>query len=51
MRNRYLPLGLANKARLVRPVLPDQELTFCDVELDESRLAFQMRRETEALLA
>ena len=51
VKNRYLPLGLANKARLVRPVVPDQVLTFSDVELDDSRLAFKMRRETEALLA
>jgi len=28
----------------------DQVLTFNDVELDSNRLAFQMRRETEALL-
>ena len=48
--NRYLPLGLSNKARLIKPVLPDQVLTFDDVELDANRLAFQMRRETEALL-
>ena len=48
--NRYLPLGLSNKARLIKPVLPDQVLTFDDVELDSNRLAFQMRRETEALL-
>ena len=48
--NRYLPLGLSNKARLIKPVLPDQVLTFNDVELDSNRLAFQMRRETEALL-
>ena len=34
----------------IKPVLPDQVLTFDDVELDVSRLAFQMRRETEALL-
>ena len=46
----YLPLGLANKARLIKPVLPDQVLTFDDVELDVNRLAFHMRRETEALL-
>ena len=51
VRNRYLPLGLASKARLVRPILPDQVLTFSDVDLDDSRLAFQMRRKTEALLA
>ena len=48
--NRYLPLGLSNKARLIKPVLPDQVLTFDDVELDANRLAFKMRRETEALL-
>ena len=50
LENRYLPLGLSNKARLIRPVLPDQVLNFDDVELDTNRLAFQMRRETEALL-
>jgi predicted homoserine dehydrogenase-like protein len=47
----YLPLGLANKARLIRPVSPDQVLTWDDVELDTNRLAFQLRRETEALLS
>jgi predicted homoserine dehydrogenase-like protein len=46
----YLPLGLANKARLTRPVSSDQVLTWDDVELDTNRLAFQLRRETEALL-
>ena len=47
----YLPLGLANKALLIRPVIPDQVLTWDDVELDTNRLAFQFRRETEALLS
>ena len=47
----YLPLGLANKARIIRPVSPDQLLTWDDVELDANRLAFDLRRETEALLS
>ena len=51
VKNCYLPLGLANRARLVKPVVPDQVLTFADVELDQNRLAFKMRRQSEALLA
>ena len=50
VKNHYLPLAFANKARLIKPVLPDQVLTFSDVKLDNFGLAFQMRRETENLL-
>jgi predicted homoserine dehydrogenase-like protein len=46
-----LPLGLAHKLKLVRPVAKDQSLTWADVAVDESLSAYQIRREMEALFA
>jgi predicted homoserine dehydrogenase-like protein len=46
-----LPLGLAHKLKLVRPVAKDQSLTWADVAIDESLPAYQIRREMEALFA
>jgi predicted homoserine dehydrogenase-like protein len=43
-----LPLGLAHKLKLVRPVAKDQSLTWADVAVDESLSAYQIRREMEA---
>jgi predicted homoserine dehydrogenase-like protein len=46
-----LPLGLAHKLKLVRPVAKDRSLTWADVAIDESLPAYQIRREMEALFA
>ncbi|MCF2707317.1 Gfo/Idh/MocA family oxidoreductase [Arcanobacterium haemolyticum] len=43
-----LPLGLAKNAKIVRHVAKDQTITWDDVEVDESLLAVQMRKELEA---
>jgi predicted homoserine dehydrogenase-like protein len=46
-----LPLGLAHNLRLDRPVKKDQLLTWKDVSIDESLLAYKARREMEAIFA
>jgi len=46
-----LPLGLAHKLKLVRPVAKDQSLTWADVVADESLPAYRIRREMEAVFA
>jgi len=46
-----LPLGLAHHLKLVRPVRKDQLLTWKDVSIDESLLAFKARKEMEAIFA
>jgi Predicted homoserine dehydrogenase len=45
---RALPLGLAHKAKIVRPVAKDQTISWDDVEVDESLLAVQLRHQLEA---
>ena len=42
-----LPLGLAHKAKMVRPVAKGETITWDDVEVDESLLAVQLRRQLE----
>ena len=46
----YLPLGLSNHARLVRPVKRDQLIRYGDVEIDTNSSAYMMRKRTIALL-
>jgi predicted homoserine dehydrogenase-like protein len=46
-----LPLGLAHKLKLVRPVAKDQSLTWADVAVDESLSAYKLRKEMETLFA
>jgi len=46
-----LPLGLAHKLKLVRPVAKDQSLTWDDVVVDESLSAYRLRKEMEAVFA
>ena len=45
----YLPLGLCKGARLKRAVECDEILSWDDVELDTTALAFRLREETVAL--
>ena len=49
--NRYLPLGLANNVKLVRPVKKDQPITLDDVEIETTSTAYKLREKTLAMLA
>ncbi|HIE56102.1 MAG TPA: hypothetical protein EYP90_13155 [Chromatiaceae bacterium] len=42
-----LPMGLTGGAKVVRPVAKDALLTYQDVSLDQSTLAFRLRKEME----
>jgi predicted homoserine dehydrogenase-like protein len=42
-----LPLGLTGAARMLRPVSKGQLLTYADVSLNESSLAYTLRKEME----
>ena len=46
-----LPLGLAHKLKLVRPVAKDQPLTWDDAAIDDTVAAYRLRREMEAFFA
>jgi predicted homoserine dehydrogenase-like protein len=46
-----LPLGLAHKLKLLRPVPKDQSLTWDDVAVDDTVSAYKLRREMEAVFA
>jgi predicted homoserine dehydrogenase-like protein len=46
--NRYLPLGLSSKAKLIKPVDKDAYVTYDDVELDETSFALRIRKTLEA---
>jgi len=48
-RERLLPIGVAEGAKLLRPVAKDHFLTYDDVELPEGRLIDKLRAEQEAL--
>ena len=48
LRNGFLPLGLTGGARMTRPVVKGRSLTYADVELDQSTLAYQLRKEVES---
>ena len=50
LQHEYLPLGLANHAKLKTDIAPDQIITFGDVEIDKTSKAFAMRRATQSLL-
>jgi len=46
-----LPLGLAHKVRVIRPVKQGQSLCWGDVAVDETTHAYRTRRELEAQFA
>ncbi len=46
----YLPLGLAHKVKLIRPVKDGQPVTYADVEMDTTSAAFRLRKEMETTL-
>lgn len=43
----YLPLGLAHKVKLIRPVKDGQPVTYADVEIDTSHAAYKLRKQME----
>ncbi len=45
-----LPLGLTGTARMLRPVSKGQLLTYADVSLDETSLAYNLRKQMEQSL-
>jgi len=44
---RYLPMGLTNKARVVRSLKKDDILTYDDVEIDRTTFAYDLRKSME----
>ena len=44
---KYLPLGLSRGGRIIKSVAKDSFVTYTDVELDESTLAFKVRKTLE----
>jgi predicted homoserine dehydrogenase-like protein len=46
--NNYLPLGLSRGGRMIKSVSKDSFVTYGDVDLDESTLAFKVRKTLEA---
>jgi predicted homoserine dehydrogenase-like protein len=42
-----IPMGLAGGAKVIRPVRKDAWVTYDDVEIDQSSLAYRMRKEME----
>ena len=48
--NKYLPMGLSRGGRMIKPVAKDSILTYDDVELDETTLAFKIRKALEEAL-
>ena len=49
--NRYLPLGLANNVKLVRPAKKDQPIKLDDAEIETTSTAYKLREKTLAMLA
>ncbi|MEA5117869.1 MAG: hypothetical protein VB036_09640 [Propionicimonas sp.] len=47
LERRALPLGLAHKAKMLRPVAKGETISWDDVEVDESLLAVQLRHQLE----
>lgn len=47
LKNGLLPLGLSHGAKVIRAVKKDTPLTYKDVEINETTMAFQLRREME----
>jgi len=45
--NRYLPLGLSSDAKVIKPIAKDTYVTYDDIELDETSLAFKIRKTLE----
>jgi predicted homoserine dehydrogenase-like protein len=47
IKGKYLPMGLSNKVKVVRPVAKDAIVTYGDVELDDSLFSYRLRKKVE----
>jgi predicted homoserine dehydrogenase-like protein len=47
LERQYLPLGLAHKVKVIRPVKAGKPVTYGDVETDTTTAAYRLRREIE----
>ena len=47
IQNRYLPTGLTEKTKVIRPVKKDAILTYDDVEIDETLFSYKTRKVIE----
>jgi predicted homoserine dehydrogenase-like protein len=47
LEGRYLPIGLSNKARLLKQVSKDAIITYDDVKLDENGFLYRLRKQVE----
>ena len=47
MEGGYLPIGLASKAKVLRPVAKDSILTYHDVEIDKNLFSYKIRKSME----
>lgn len=47
MRGKYLPIGLSNKAKVVRAVAKDSVLTYDDVEVEDGLFSYKLRKMME----
>jgi predicted homoserine dehydrogenase-like protein len=49
LKEKLLPIGLAEGCKLKRPVKKDAVLTYDDIELPTHKLSYQLRMEQDAL--
>jgi predicted homoserine dehydrogenase-like protein len=47
IKNRYLPTGLTDKTKVIRPVKKDTIITYDDVEIDEPLFSYKLRKAIE----
>lgn len=47
LKNSYLPTGLSENVKVVKPVSRDSFLTYGDVEIDENLFSYRIRKEVE----
>jgi predicted homoserine dehydrogenase-like protein len=47
MKGEYLPIGLASKVKVLRPVAKDSILTYQDVEIDKNLFSYKIRKSME----
>jgi predicted homoserine dehydrogenase-like protein len=47
-KGKYLPAGLSERGKVIRPVAKDTILTYDDVELDKSSFSYKLRKDIEA---
>jgi len=47
IKNKYLPTGLTEKTKVIRPVKKDAIITYDDVEIDQNLFSYKMRKAIE----